>query len=172
MAGQDDEFRAWALVGRPRLRQTAFLLTGDWYLADDLVQECLVRLYDAWPRVGGSPSLQAYARRVLVNLVTDHRRRPARREQPAEEVPDRPVDDTDARVDRDRLVSALREVPPRQRAVLVLRFFDDLSVEQTAGVLGTTAGTVKSQTHRGLEALRHALAERGLAATFDLQEMP
>jgi len=73
---------------------------------------------------------------------------------------------------REVLLQALRRVPPGQRAVLVLRFFDDMSVEQTADALGTSAGNVKSQTSRGLGALRGALADVGLADAFDLQEQP
>ena len=168
----DDGFRAWALTHRSRLRRTAFLLCGDWHLADDLVQDVLVRMYDAWPRVGAAPDLTRYSRRVLVNRYLDHRRRPSRREHPVDAVPDRAATDPGGRDDREPLLRALREVAPGQRAVLVLRFFEDLSVEQTAAVLGTSAGNVKSQTSRGLAALRTALAAQGLADAFDLQEQP
>ena len=168
----DDGFRAWVLAHRARLRRTAFLLCGDWHLADDLVQDVLVRMYEAWPRVGAAPDLTRYSRRVLVNRYLDHRRRPSRREHVVDTVPDDAAPEGGGHDDREALLQALRDVPPGQRAVLVLRYFDDLSVEQTAAVLGTSAGTVKSQTSRGLTALRAALALRGLTGAFDLQEQP
>ncbi len=169
----DEQFRRWAQTSRPRMRQTAFLLCGDWFLADDLVQDALVRLYEAWPRIGGGSDLTRYSRRVLVNLYLDHRRRPSRRERPSESLPEAAsTGSDDGTGHRHQLVAALRQVPPGQRAVLVLRFFDDLSVEQTAEALGTSAGNVKSQTSRGLVTLRHALAEQGLRDAFDLQEQP
>jgi RNA polymerase sigma-70 factor (sigma-E family) len=169
----DEEFRGWAQAHRPRLRQAAFLLCGDWFLADDLVQDSLIRLFDAWPRIGGDSDLTRYSRRVLVNLYLDHRRRPSRRERPSDSLPEAPSPQPEEGTGfRQQLVAALRQVPPGQRAVLVLRFFDDLSVEQTAEALGTSSGNVKSQTSRGLATLRQALAEQGLRDAFDLQEQP
>jgi RNA polymerase sigma-70 factor (sigma-E family) len=169
----DEEFLGWAQSHRPRLRQAAFLLCGDWFLADDLVQDSLVRIFDAWPRIGGGTDLTRYSRRVLVNLYLDHRRRPSRRERPSDRLPETPSPPPgDATDYREQLLGALRQVPPGQRAILVLRFFDDLSVEQTAEALGTSSGNVKSQTSRGLATLRHALAEQGLHDAFDLQEQP
>ena len=163
----EQEFRGWALAGREGLRRTAFLLSGDWFLADDLVQDALIRVYGVWPRVARSGDVGAYARRVLVNLYLDYRRRPWRREQPTDQLPDRTAHASGVLDDRDRLLAALRQVPPRQRAVLVLRFWEDLSIEQAADTLGTSAGTVKSQTSRGLTTLRAALAEE-----LDPQEQP
>ena len=169
----DEEFRGWGQANRPRLRQTAFLLCGDWFLADDLVQDSLIRIFQAWPRIGGGSDLTRYSRRVLVNLYLDHRRRPSRRERPSDSLPEaasaQPDDGTGY---REQLVATLRQVPPGQRAVLVLRYFDDLSVEQTAEALGTSAGNVKSQSSRGLATLRNALAEQGFRDAFDLQEQP
>jgi RNA polymerase sigma factor (sigma-70 family) len=121
-------------------------------------------MFSVWDRVSGSGDPNAYARRVLVNLYLDHRRRPWSREEPHEVLP-QPTESIDSPVDggtRLELLSALREVPPGQRAVLVLRFWEDLSVEQTAAALNTSSGNVKSQTSRGLTALREALARRGL----------
>jgi RNA polymerase sigma-70 factor (sigma-E family) len=146
------------------MRRTAFLLSGDWYLADDLVQETLTRMYVVWPRVSAAGDPGAYARRVLLNLHTDHRRRPAQRELVVQSVPDvvaaGPSESSD---ERQALLAALMQVPPGQRAVLVLRFWEDLSVEQAAAVLGTSVGNVKSQTSRGLVALREAVALQGRA---------
>jgi RNA polymerase sigma-70 factor (sigma-E family) len=156
---------------RPR-RHTAYLLSGDWFLADDVVQDALLRIYRVWPRLERSDDVGGYARRILLNLYLDYRRRPSRREQPTEETPDRPAPADAGAEHRDRLVAALRQVPPRQRAVLVLRFWEDLSVEQTAQVLDVSAGNVKSQTSRGLATLRAALAAQGIPTALALQEQP
>jgi RNA polymerase sigma-70 factor (sigma-E family) len=169
-AGQ--EFRGWAVASRGRLRSTAFLLSGDWFLADDLVQDTLIRIYRAWPRIERTGDISRYAQRVLLNLYLDHRRRPVRREQPTDQMPDHATPPDGDANDRDRLLAALRQVPARQRAVLVLRFWDDLSIEQTAHTLCTSTGTVKSQTSRGLTTLRAALAEQGRPTTFSPQEQP
>jgi RNA polymerase sigma-70 factor (sigma-E family) len=134
-------------------RRTAFLLCGDWHQADDLVSIALVKLLRHWRRVSAMEQPDAYVRRVLLRTWLDERRRPWRRERPTSAVPDRPAEgaDRDARMD---VVAHLAELPPRRRAVLVLRYFCDLSVEETAAVLGCTEGTVKSQTARALDTLR------------------
>lgn len=165
MNGQTDAgFRDWATTSRAGLRRTAFLLCGDWSLADDLVQEALIRLYVAWPRLSRSESLRNYSRRVLINLYLDHRRRPSRREQPTDVPPDVAGVEAEEMQHRDLLLGALRQVPSGQRAVLVLRFWEDLSVNQTAELLDTSPGNVKSQTSRGLVTLRAAVAAAGLAS--------
>ncbi len=173
----ESEFREWTLARRGGLRRTAFLLCGDWHLADDLVQETLTRLYAVWPRVTKTGEPDAYARRILVNLSIDHQRRPARREQPSPTLPDRATSETDSSEtisvgNRDLVIRGLQEVPPGQRAVLVLRFWEDLSVEQTANVLNTSTGNVKSQTSRGLSTLRDALTAQGLPAISIAKEQP
>jgi RNA polymerase sigma-70 factor (sigma-E family) len=140
-------------VGRaPALRRTAFLLFGDWQLAEDLVQVAFEKVYASWSRLREP---DAVLRRTLVRCWVDETRRPHRRERSVAEVPDRSVDAPE----RESLSHALAAVPPRQRACLVLRFYDDLSVAETARLLGCTEGTVKSQTSRGLEALRLVLGE-------------
>lgn len=156
----EDDFRVWATASRDRLRRTSYLLCGDWHLADDLVQEALTRAFAVWPRVVARGTPDGYVRRILVNLYLDHRRRPARREDARAELPETASYGATAETfgDRQQVVAALATVAPGQRAVLVLRYFDDLSVEQTARVLGRTTGHVKSQTSRGLDALRAALA--------------
>jgi len=168
----EEEFRSWALACRGTLRRTAFLLSGDWHTADDLVQDALIRIYGVWPRLEQSGNVSAYTRRVMLNLYLDYRRRPWRRERPTDQIPDHATPADAVADDRDKLLAALRQVPPRQRAVLVLRFWEDLSIEQTAHTLGTSAGNVKSQTNRGLTTLRAALAERGLPARVNFQELP
>lgn len=156
----DADFLGWVSTSRDGLRRTAYLLCGDWYLADDLVQEALTRLYAVWGRVSGSGDPGPYARTILLRLHLDHRRRPARREILVDALPDSGGTDPVPPVDgeRDRLMAALRQVPKGQRAVLVLRYWDDLSIEQTAAVLRTSEGNVRSQASRGLVALRAALA--------------
>lgn len=169
----EDGFREWMLARRDALRATAFLLCGDWFLADDLVQEASARIYARWRQVATLDGPDGYVRKVVVNLYLDHTRRPSRREDLRAAVPDRvhltvdPVSDH-----RDQLLAALRDVPPGQRAVLVLRFWEDLSVEQTAAALGTSSGNVKSQTARGLTALRAACSARGISAPSDPSREP
>lgn len=163
MRQTEEEFRGWVGARRSTLRATAYLLCGDWYLADDLVQDALAKIYAVWPRVAGGGDPDPYARRVLLNVFLDHRRRPWRREVASDLLPDRMSDAPEPDEVHPALVVALREVPPGQRAVLVLRFWDDLSVEQAAAALGTSTGNVKSQTSRGLVALRAALAAQGVS---------
>lgn len=158
------DFRSWVLEHRTRLRTTAFLLCGDWYLADDLVQDALGRLYARWDRAVAAGDPRAYIHRILCNLYTGHRRRRARREISEADVtalgshPSTSMDERD-----EDLIAVLFAVPPGQRAVLVLRFFEDLSVEQTAALLKTSPGNVKSQTSRGLEALCSARSSGALS---------
>ncbi len=163
---RETDFRTWVLEHRTRLRTTAFLLCGDWYLADDLVQEALGRLYSRWSRVSAAGDPRAYVRRILCNLHTDHQRRPARREISEADVATLGRDPDTSMAERDDdLIAALLMIPAGQRTVLVLRFFEDLSVEQAASLLRTSRGNVKSQTSRGLEALRTALRTRPAETT-------
>jgi RNA polymerase sigma-70 factor (sigma-E family) len=141
------------------LRRTAYLLCGDWSRGDDLVQRALTDVYVRWTRVREVSNLDAYVRTVLVHRFVDDQRRGWARVRLLGLVPDRAaVDAVDPATGLD-LRSALVKLPPRQRAVLVLRFFCDMSVEQTAGALGCATGTVKSQTSLGLAAMRRLLAE-------------
>ena len=158
---RETDFRTWVLEHRTRLRTTAFLLCGDWYLADDLVQDALGRLYSRWGRVVAAGDPRAYVRRILCNLHTDYRRRPARREISEADVATLRSHPHTSMAERDDdLIAALLTIPTGQRTVLVLRFFEDLSVEQTAALLRTSPGNDTSQTSRGLEALRSALRTR------------
>jgi RNA polymerase sigma-70 factor (sigma-E family) len=139
------------------LRRTAYLLCHDWHTADDLVSTTLAKLYDKWRRARQADNIDAYVRAMLVNAWLDERRRPWRREVPADELPE--VADVAAppRGEHADLLALLRSLPKRRRAVLVLRFYLDHSVEETAEVLGISPGTVKSQTARALDTLRAAL---------------
>jgi RNA polymerase sigma-70 factor (sigma-E family) len=160
MARRDaGEFTAFVLGSQPALRRTAFLMCGDWSLASDFVQEALIRVYRHWPRLRGEAEARSYARKAVVSAVIDAKRRRSSSEVPVEEV--REVggpDDAERSADRELLTRCLAQVPARQRACLVLRYYDDLSVSEVASLLGISEGTVKSQTARGLEALQTAFA--------------
>jgi RNA polymerase sigma-70 factor (sigma-E family) len=155
-----DDYREYVSARMDGFRRTAYLLSGDWHLADDLVSTALIKLLRHWRRVSAMDDPDAYVRRVILRCLLDERRRPWRREAAWESPPDRAVGGTEEPVtDRMALTAALAGLPPRQRAVVVLRFFNDLSVEQTAAELGCTAGTVKSQTARALATLRDVISE-------------
>lgn len=158
-ARNDAEFEDFVRAQRGGLSSAAYLLcAGDHHLAEDLVQTALVKTYLAWGRVrGGHPG--AFARRVLFNAFIDHKRKPAAvREQLTAELPELGGAADEQLLDP-ALVAALAGLPARQRAAVVLRHVDDMSVEEVAAVLGCTAGTVKSQTARGLAAMRDVLGE-------------
>jgi RNA polymerase sigma-70 factor (sigma-E family) len=162
--GQRDEseFVAFGEACRPALRRTAFLMCGDWERAADITQEALVRVYVAWPRLEQDRGLRAYARRAVMSVAIEQARKRSSREVPTAHLGDGLVDDpADQVADRLLLMTALAELPARQRACVVLRFYDDLSVEAVAEALGCRTGTVKSQTARGLDALRAAYARHG-----------
>jgi RNA polymerase sigma-70 factor (sigma-E family) len=153
-------YREYVSARLDRLRRTAYLLCGDWHTADDLVSTALVKLLRHWRRAAELNNLDGYVRTILLRAWLDERRRPWRRERSYAQVPDVPMDAGPNRVaDRLAIMGLLAELPPRRRAVLVLRYYCDLSVEETAEALGCTAGTVKSQTARGLDALRARLGQ-------------
>jgi RNA polymerase sigma-70 factor (sigma-E family) len=163
-----EEFVAWR---SSHLLRTAFLLTGDAGKAEDLLQTALVRAWRAWGRIDGDP--EPYVRRILVTTATSAWRRRWRGEQPQENLPERTSsgapdrrtgDPSGAVEDRRDLWAALRRLPPRQRAVVVLRFFEDLTEAQTGEVLGCSIGTVKSQAARALARLRVDSALDGYGA--------
>lgn len=157
MSRADDEYTVRVQELLPRLRRTAYLLCGDWHRADDLVQATITRLYVKWRRARTAEHLDAYVRAMLVRQFLGEQRTGWRsRVSVTDRVPEAAAAgaDVDAGVDVRR---ALGAVPPRQRATLVLRFYCDLTVEQTAEILGCSAGNVKSQTARGLDALRRIL---------------
>jgi RNA polymerase sigma-70 factor (sigma-E family) len=155
---QDDEFRGFVAARQHALLRTAFLLTADQGLAEDLVQTALEKTLRRWS-VGGEPaSLEAYVRRVMYREQVSRWRRRRVVEVPAAELPEWRLDSggDDAVEDHLVLQRALHQLGRRQRAVLVLRYFEDLSEQQVADVLGISLGTVKSQAHRGLVRLREA----------------
>jgi RNA polymerase sigma-70 factor (sigma-E family) len=161
-AGRDEEFRAFVLARREHLVRTALLLTaGDRHLAEDLTQSTLTSLYVHWSAYRGAGNQAAYARRCLVNALIDEKRRPwRRREQPTARITDdqaRAAGPAAADPRVEALYEALRELPPRMRAVLVFRYFHDLSVADTAEALSCSQGTVKSQGARALDKMRDLL---------------
>ncbi|MEU4688939.1 SigE family RNA polymerase sigma factor [Actinoplanes sp. NPDC023714] len=151
---EEDEFRAFVSVRMERWRRAAYLLCHDWHLADDLVGTVVGKLFERWRRVAATDNPDAYVQRVLTNAWIDERRRPWQRESPADVVPDVVATPADATGDRDQLLRLLGRLGRRQRAVVVLRFYFDHSIEETAEILGISAGTVKSQSARALDLLR------------------
>lgn len=163
---RDAEFEEFVRRRRPALLGTAAVLTaGDHFLAEDLVQGALVRLYLAWGRVRNDGRPEAYARRILVNGFIDHRRRPfVARERVSAEPPDGVQRTSEEDVDGE-LLGALAALPPKMRAAVVLRYVNDLSIEDTADALGCSVGNVKSQTSRALAKLRELLPQHAPVTT-------
>ena len=156
----ENDYREFVLSRLDRLRRTAYLLCRDWHTADDLVSITLGRVYRHWTRVRDATNPDAYVRTILTRAWLDEQRRPWRRESVTDAPPDRARDvSLSAISDRTQLAALLTALPPRQRAVVVLRFYCDMSVAETAELLGVSEGTVKSQSARGLEILRAAAPE-------------
>jgi len=156
---RDMEFSEYVAGRRPQLRRTAYLLCGESHRAEDLVQTTLMKVYVAWPRIRRDGNVDAYARRVMVNAHVDETRRPWRRERVGvHEGLDVEAHAATSPEDRDLLMAALADLPPRQRAAVVLRHYWGLSVAETATDLGVTAGTVKSQTSHALRRLEQVLS--------------
>ena len=164
---QEADFVAYYEARAAAVRRTAYVLCGDWHLAEDLTQIVFTKLYRAWHRLERHDTLERYVRQVLLRAFLDDQRRPWRRESVT--TPDSPILDTAAPErhgsdERDVLLRALARIAPRRRAVLVLRYWEDLSIDQVAELLGCSAGTVRSQASRGLTDLRAALATEEMAA--------
>ena len=152
MAEQPD-FTEFVSVRSTALLRTAYLLTGNWATAEDLLQTALAKCWRSWPRLSDHP--EPYLRTVLLNTYLSWRRRRWNDETPSSELPEVAVADGTVAVDqRHAMWLALRRLPPRQRAVVVLRYYDDLSETETARVLGISVGAVKSQASKALATLR------------------
>ena len=160
MGGSSDGFGDFVAARQSSLLRTAWLLTGNWTSAEDLVQTTLLNVLPRWERLSREGNPEAYAHRALVNTYLSWWRRFRRREQPIESLPEPGSAEAgyDAVVLRDQLVRAMSVLPPRQRAVVVLRYLHDYSEAETAALLGIAVGTVKSQGARGLAAARAQLA--------------
>jgi RNA polymerase sigma-70 factor (sigma-E family) len=151
-----EEFTEFAAAEMARLRRTAYLLCGDWYAAEDLTQIALTRTLLAWRRISKQENAHAYAHRTLVNAYLGQRRTRRCGEIPVGDLPELhgPSGTTELRL---VLLAALATLPPQARAVVVLRYWEDLSVDQVAEILRCSAGTVKSQSARSLKKLRDSL---------------
>ena len=146
------------------LRRFAYLLCADWHLVEDLVQTTLLKLYRTWPKLHRRGNVSKYARKAVVNCWLDEKRRPWRRSESGHgEVPDRADPNVDLDLagerlaNRERVLRGMTELAPRQRAVLVLRFWEDLSITEAAEILQCSEGNVKSQQSRALARLREVL---------------
>lgn len=162
-ADDEADFRNFAASRMRGLRRTAFLLCGDWHHADDVTQTVLTKLYCNWTKIQRRERVDAYVRTMVVRATFDRKRRFSwRRELSSAHPPETPIADNAHVEERMVLLDALAKMPPRQRAVLVLRFWDDLDIADTASALGCSEGTVKSQTARGLVTLRALLSDSQL----------
>jgi RNA polymerase sigma-70 factor (sigma-E family) len=150
-----DDFDAFVAARRGRLLRTAYLLTGDHHDAEDLVQTALVKAVPHWKRITGDP--EPYVRRILVHENVSRWRRRRWREVYVDALPE--VGSHDDPTGRIALRAALQRLAPRQRAVIVLRYYEDLTERQTADALGVAVGTVKSQAREALARLRVLLPE-------------
>ncbi|RZS41398.1 RNA polymerase sigma-70 factor (sigma-E family) [Herbihabitans rhizosphaerae] len=163
-SADEESYKAFASTNALSLRRCAYLFCGDWHLAEDLMQAALIKIYRAWPKMKHRHAVGAYARTVLLRTWMDERRRPWRRSETQHaDVPDieqvgaDPADAAGRAWTRDTVHRALLILPARQRAALVLRYFEELSVAETAEVMRCSEGNVKSQTARGLASLRKAV---------------
>ncbi|TCC27343.1 SigE family RNA polymerase sigma factor [Kribbella speibonae] len=160
MSDRDAAFEAYFAARSDAMRGTAYLLCGDWHRAEDLVQQTFTKLYLAWRRIQRQEAMDNYTRQTLIRTFLSERRRGWFRHESVEApTADRAAPGADLADERLMLLEALVKVPPRQRAVLVLRYWEDQSVEQTAALLDCSAGNVKSQASRGLATLRGLLEE-------------
>jgi RNA polymerase sigma-70 factor (sigma-E family) len=151
----EEDFIAYAQARVQRLQQRAYLLCHDWHLAQDLTQITLARLYASWHRVRDAESVDAYAARIMIRAFLDHKRLRSSREVVTDELPERAgLADPELRL---TLLEALRRLPPRDRAIVVLRYWEDHSVATVAEMLSVSPGVVKQQSMRALAVLRDAL---------------
>jgi len=155
---RDGDFVAFATAAAPRLRNAAFLMCRDWHLAQDLTQITLAKMYASWGRIRRAENVDAYSRKVLVNALLDQRRRRSGTEVVLADLPERagPATDGDLRM---TLLDALATLPVGDRAIVVLRHWEDRSVEAVAEILGVSASVVKMRNSRALARLRALLGE-------------
>jgi RNA polymerase sigma-70 factor (sigma-E family) len=158
LSAADASYVAFVEAAWQRHVRLAMLLTGDRLLAEELLQDSLVKMYERWRKLSRLDDLHAYLRRSLVNNHTSVWRR-RRRESLVAEIPDRAAPGDGIPQDADELRRALLSLPPRQRAVVVLRHYEDLPERAVAEVLGCSVGTVKSQHSRALEKLRRLVKQ-------------
>ena len=152
----EEEFVEFAASSSPRLRRMAFLLCGDWHASEDLVQTTLAKVFVSWRKIRRQDAVQAYAARTLVNTYLAGLRLKRSEEILTSKLPEREIQSPAAET-RIVVLNALATLPPKSRAVVVLRYWADLSVDQVAAILGCSPGNVKSQSARALDKLRTAL---------------
>jgi RNA polymerase sigma-70 factor (sigma-E family) len=151
-------FSEFVIASSGRLFRTAYVLVGDRQLAQDLLQEALVKTYVAWPRLRDERKADAYTRRTMVTTLISWRRRRSFHERPVDDLPEVPVEDDQERLAaQDDLWAQIRLLPPRQRAAVTLRYCEDLTETQTAELMGCSVGTVKRQVSSGLAKLRERM---------------
>jgi RNA polymerase sigma-70 factor (sigma-E family) len=159
----DDDFAEFVAARWGSLYRLAYLLAASPTGAEDLLQTTLEKAYVNWSRIGRMDHAEAYVRRMLATTLVSSRRRAWRGEQPWGELPEEAGDSDEMPVlDRHLIWPLVCALPPRQRAVIVLRYYEDLTEAQIALVLGCAAGTVKSQASAAIGALRRALAASGI----------
>ncbi len=152
---RDTEFAAYMSARQASLLRTAYLISGDPHTAEDLVQTALAKLYLSWDKIAQRDSIDGYVRRIIVNEHNSLWRRPwKRRESATDQVPEQPCTEARAGTADADLWTFVQSLPRKQRAAIVLRYYEELSEAETAEVLGVSVGTVKSQTSRALAALR------------------
>lgn len=153
-----DDFAEFAAATSARLRRTAFLLCGDWHTSEDLVQATLTKLFVRWRRISRRDEAYAYAMRTLLNTYLADRRLKRNGELLTAQLPEFSSEQQAPEV-RIMVLDALASLPPKARAIVVLRYWADMSVEQVAELLGCSEGNVKSQSARGLDKLRPLLGD-------------
>lgn len=156
MPSSGPDFAEWVDVRRPALWRCAWLLTGDHHRADDLLQTSLLKVWPRWERIAAGGDPEPYVRRVIYTTYLAWWRRSWNAELPTADLPDRSDPSAAPEIARVDLAIALAALPRGQRAVIVARFFEDLSVSQTADRLNISEGTVKSQTARAVSTLRES----------------
>lgn len=165
---RDTDFENYVVARRPALLRTAYLMTGDLATAEDVVQTTLAKLYLAWHRVDSENAVHSYARRILANEVTSLWRRAWRwRELPSDQVPETALDPEYDEGTSAALWELVSELAPRARAVVVLRYYEQLTESEVAAVMGISVGTVKSTCSRALASLR-----KRIPPTLDQAERP
>lgn len=159
-AARDEDFTAFVAAAAPRLRRAAYLMCADWHLAQDLTQTTLARMYASWGRIWRNANLEAYSRRVLMNVVFDQRKRRSSAEIVLAEMPEPalPPAETVAEL-HVTLMAALATLPPRDQAIVVLRYWEDRSVQAVADILDLSATMVTTRSARALTKLRALLGE-------------
>lgn len=152
----EERFAQWMISRGPTMQRFAFLLCGDWQIAEDLVQEAFARCALRWAQMEQIDNPDGYVRTVVINQCRSHwRLRKARPDHPVEAIEDRQAEDATAgQAERAEMLAALRRLPARQRAVVVCRYYEGLSEAEIAALLGCSLGTVKSQCHKALRSLR------------------